>query len=64
MGVCVVDFDLGIVLLIIPMTIAGAVVIVLGAFLFVIGISNVITCVRVYKDGCFVDEGTDVVWEE
>lgn len=55
---------LGIVLLLIPMTIVGAAVIVLGAFLLVIGISNVITCARVYRDGSFVDDGTDVVWEE
>ena len=55
---------LGIVLLLIPMNIAGAVVIILGAFLFIIGISNVITCVRVYRDGCFVDDGSEVVWEE
>ncbi len=55
---------LGIVLIAIPLDIAGAIVIVIGVILLVLGISNIITAIRVYKDGRYVDDGTDVVWEE
>ncbi len=55
---------LGIVLIAIPLDIAGAVVIVLGVILLLLGLTNIITVIKVYKDGRYVDDGTDVVWEE
>ena len=60
----VLTFVLGIVLLILPLDIASAVVIIIGVILLILGISNVITAIRVYLDGRYVDDGTDVVWEE
>ena len=32
--------------------------------MLLLGITNVINVIRVYRDGRFVDDGTDVVWEE
>ena len=56
---------MGIVLFFIPTTVASVVVIVLGVILAVLGISNIITVFKVYRDGGrYVDDGSDVVWEE
>ena len=33
-------------------------------FLLILGVTNLITAYKVYRDGKFVDDGTDVVWEE
>ena len=61
----VITLILGVVLFFIPTTVANAVVIVLGIILAVLGISNIITVFKVYKDGGrYVDDGSDVVWEE
>ena len=56
---------IGIVLFFVPSDVKGVVGIVIGIILAVIGISNMITVFRVYRDGGrYVDDGTDVVWEE
>ena len=61
----VITLILGVVLFFIPTTVANVVVIVLGIILAVLGISNIITVFKVYKDGGrYVDDGSDVVWEE
>ncbi|MCR5214241.1 MAG: DUF308 domain-containing protein [Eubacterium sp.] len=60
----VVTLILGIVLIAMPMNIAGAIVIVMGVVLLILGVTNIITAIKVYKDGRYVEDGTDVVWEE
>ena len=55
---------LGLVLLLIPLDLAGTIVRIVGIIMIVIGLSNVITIIRVYRDGKYVDDGSDVVWEE
>ena len=60
----IITVVLGIVLIAIPLDIAGVVVIIIGVLMLLLGITNVINVIRVYRDGRFVDDGTDVVWEE
>jgi uncharacterized membrane protein HdeD (DUF308 family) len=61
----IITLIVGIVLFFIPTTVASVVVIVLGVILAVLGISNIITVFKVYRDGGrYVDDGSDVVWEE
>ena len=61
----VITLIVGVVLFFIPTTVASVVVIVLGIILAVLGISNIITVFKVYRDGGrYVDDGSDVVWEE
>ncbi len=55
---------LGIVLIVMPLGAAAVFVRIVGAIMIILGISNVITAIRIYKDGQYVDDGTDVVWEE
>ena len=55
---------LGVVLMVAPLGIASSIVMVIGIILLVLGVTNVITVIRVYKDGRYVDDGSDVVWEE
>lgn len=55
---------IGIVLLFVPLTVASAVVVVIGIVLLVLGISNLITAYKVYKDGKYINDNSDVVWEE
>ena len=55
---------LGIVLIAIPLDLANALVITIGVLMLVLGISNIITVIKVYRDGRFIDDGSDVVWEE
>lgn len=60
----VITLVLGIVLLVAGNWTADWVIRILGIFMAVLGISNIVTSFRVYKDGHFVDDGTDTVWEE
>lgn len=61
----IITLIVGIVLFFIPTTVASVVVVVLGVILAVLGISNIITVFKVYRDGGrYVDDGSDVVWEE
>ena len=60
----IITLVLGIVLLVMPISAAKAFVIIVGIIMLALGISNVITVIRVYKDGKYIDDGTDVVWEE
>ena len=55
---------LGLCLLIFPITAATVVVKIVGVVMIILGITNVITAFKVYKDGRYVDDGSDVVWEE
>ena len=60
----IITFVLGLVLLCFSLNAVGAVVRVVGVFMLILGVTNVITAVKVYKDGRFVDDGSDIVWEE
>jgi Uncharacterized conserved protein len=61
----IITLVIGIVLLFLPSTFEGAIAITIGVILCIMGISNIITVFRVYHDGGrYVDDGTDVVWEE
>ena len=56
---------LGFVLLFFPLDAATTVVMILGIFMTVMGISNLITVFKVYRDGGrYIDDGSGVVWEE
>jgi uncharacterized membrane protein HdeD (DUF308 family) len=55
---------LGIVLVAIPLDIASTLVMIIGVIMIILGISNIITVIRVYRDGRYIDDGSDVVWEE
>ena len=60
----IITLILGLILVAIPLDIAGTLVIIIGVVMLVMGVSNIITVIRVYRDGRYVDDGTDVVWEE
>jgi len=60
----IVTLILGLILLFIPLEATGLVVRIIGIGLLVVGVSNIISAIGVYKDGRYVDDGTDVVWEE
>lgn len=55
---------LGVILIMVPRDAAAAVFLVLGIFMVILGISNIIAAYSYYKNGRFVNDGTDVVWEE
>lgn len=55
---------LGFVLFFLSGTVADAVFIIIGIIMTVLGLSNIYTAYKVYKGGRFVDDGSDVVWEE
>ncbi|MBO6166637.1 MAG: DUF308 domain-containing protein [Eubacterium sp.] len=61
----IVSLVIGIVLIFVPQGLEGAIAITIGVVLCVIGVSNVITVFRVFRDGGrYIDDGSDVVWEE
>ncbi len=61
----IITLIIGIVLFFVPSTVEGIVVVIIGIVLAVIGISNMITVFRVYRDGGrYINDGSDVVWEE
>lgn len=60
----IITLILGIVLVVMPLHAAKVFVIIIGVVMIILGISNLITVVRVYIDGRYVDDGSDVVWEE
>ena len=61
----VLTLILGFVLLFFPLDAATTVVMILGIFMTVMGISNLITVFKVYRDGGrYIDDGSGVVWEE
>ena len=60
----IITLVLGLILICFSLSAVGAVVRVVGVFMLLLGVTNVITAVRVYKDGRFIDDGTDVVWKE
>ena len=61
----IVTLVLGIILIFVPKGIEGAFAITIGVVLCVIGVSNIITVFRVFRDGGrYIDDGSDVVWEE
>ena len=47
-----------------PLGAAAILVRIVGAVMIILGVSNVVMAVRVYKDGKYINDGTDVVWEE
>jgi hypothetical protein len=47
-----------------PFSAAKGVIRVLGIVILIFGITNLIEVINVYRNGRFVDDGTDVVWEE
>lgn len=55
---------LGLVFTFMPNNVADTVVMIIGIILLILGIFNVITVVRVYRDGRYIDDGSEVVWEE
>lgn len=55
---------LGFLLFFLSDSVADAIFIIIGIFMTVLGISNIYTAYRVYKGGRYIDDGTDVVWEE
>ena len=55
---------LGVVLILVPHDAAGAVFLVMGIFMVILGVSNIISAYSYYKNGRYVNDGTDVVWEE
>ncbi len=55
---------IGIIMLINPFSAASGVIRVLGIIIFIFGVTNLVEVIRVYRNGKFVDDGTDVVWEE
>jgi uncharacterized membrane protein HdeD (DUF308 family) len=55
---------LGLVLLIFPLSSVDAIFIVIGIFMLILGISNIISAYSFYKNGGYVNDGSDVVWEE
>ena len=60
----IITLILGLVLVAIPLDIAGTLVRIIGIFMMILGLSNIITIIKVYKDGRYVDDGSEVVWEE
>ena len=60
----IITLVLGIVLVAIPLDIASTLVMIIGVIMIILGISNIITVIRVYRDGRYIDDGSDVVWEE
>ncbi len=61
----IVSLVIGIVLIFVPQGHEGAIAITIGIVLCVIGVSNIITVFRVFRDGGrYIDDGSDVVWEE
>jgi uncharacterized membrane protein HdeD (DUF308 family) len=60
----VITLVLGIVLIAIPLNVAGTIVMIIGVFMIVLGLSNIITVIKIYRDGRYVEDGSDVVWEE
>lgn len=59
-----ITFVLGAILIIMPLGAAAILVRIVGAVMIILGVSNVVMAVRVYKDGKYINDGTDVVWEE
>ena len=60
----IITLVLGLILVCFSLNAVGAVVRVVGVIMLILGITNVITAIKVYKDGRFIDDGSDVVWEE
>lgn len=55
---------LGFVLLVFPLQAVDAAFIVIGIFMLIMGISNIVMSYRYYKHGHYVNDGSGVVWEE
>ncbi len=55
---------IGVIMVINPFSAAKSVIRVLGIVILIFGITNLIEVINVYRNGRFVDDGTDVVWEE
>jgi uncharacterized membrane protein HdeD (DUF308 family) len=55
---------LGIVLIVMPLGAAAIFVRIVGIIMIILGVSNIVTAIRIYRDGQYVDDGSDVVWEE
>jgi TRAP-type mannitol/chloroaromatic compound transport system permease small subunit len=47
-----------------PISAAKVFVIIVGVLMVLLGVSNIVTAVKVYLDGKYIDDGSDVVWEE
>jgi len=60
----VITAVLGLVLMLMPKTAADAFFVVVGIFMVILGISNMISSYTFYKNGRYINDGTDVVWEE
>ena len=60
----IITAALGLILMIMPKTAADAIFIVVGIFMVILGVSNIISAYAFYKNGRYVDDGSDVVWEE
>ena len=55
---------IGIIMIINPFGAAAGVIRILGIIIVIFGITNLIEVIRVYRNGKYVDDGSDVVWEE
>ena len=61
----IITLVIGVALIFVPKGVVGAIAITIGVVLCIIGVSNIITVFRVFRDGGrYIDDGSDVVWEE
>lgn len=60
----VITAILGLILLFMSFSVAATVIIIVGVIMTVLGVTNIITAYKVYKVGRYVNDGSDVVWEE
>ena len=60
----IITLVLGIILIVMPMSAAKVFVVIVGVLMLILGVSNILAVVKIYRDGRFVDDGSDVVWEE
>lgn len=60
----VLTIILGAVIVFIPMNVATAIVRMLGIFMAVMGVINIFNKYTVYREGRYINDGSDVVWEE
>ncbi len=55
---------LGVVLLFLPRTASDVFFVIIGILMMILGVSNVISAYKFYKNGRYISDGSDVVWEE
>lgn len=60
----VITAVLGFVLLFLSFSVAKTVIVIVGIVMAVLGVTNIFTAYKVYKVGKYINDGSDVVWEE